>query len=50
MAIQNEHLRRLDDAIWQATDFAFFGVNPGGDHLRVHYFPGATAPGPGAVG
>jgi hypothetical protein len=50
MAIQNPVLRRLDDAIWQATDFAFFGVNPGGDHLRVHYFPGAIAPGPDAIG
>jgi hypothetical protein len=46
MAIQNPHLRLLDDAIWKATDFAFFGVNAGGDPVRVHYFPGATAPGP----
>ena len=45
MAIQNPVLRRLDDAIWKATDFAFFGVNAEGDPLRVHYFPGAKAPG-----
>lgn len=49
MAIQNPHLRLLDDAIWKATDFAFFGVNAGGDPLRVHYFPGARAPGPDAI-
>ena len=46
MAIQNPVLRRLDDAIWKATDFAFFGVNSRNDPLRVHYFPGAKAPGP----
>jgi hypothetical protein len=50
MAIQNPHLRKLDDAVWKATDFAFFGINAGGDPVRVHYFPGATAPGPDRIG
>ena len=45
IAIQSKHLLLLDDAIWKATDFAFFGVNTRGDPLRVHYFPGARAPG-----
>ncbi len=51
IAIQSPVLRRLDDAIWKATDFAYIGQNAVGDPLRVHYFPGATAPGPpGAPG
>jgi hypothetical protein len=49
MAIQNEHLRQLDDAVWRATDYAFIGENTRGDHLRVHYFPGATAPEPSEI-
>jgi hypothetical protein len=45
--VQNEGLKRVfDDAVWRTLDFAFIGENPRGDHLRVHYFPGATAPGP----
>jgi hypothetical protein len=28
------------------TDFTFIGENDRGDHVRVHYFPGAEAPGP----
>jgi hypothetical protein len=32
-------------AIWP-TDYVFIGENERGDHIRVHYFPGAHAPEP----
>ena len=40
--------RRLDQAVWPRTDFAFIGLNARGAHVRVHYFPGALAPEPPA--
>jgi hypothetical protein len=48
--IENETLkRRWTHAIWPlGLRFAFIGENERGDHLRVHYFPGALAPGPPA--
>jgi hypothetical protein len=33
-------------ALWYPTHFTFIGENPRGDHVRVHYFPGALAPEP----
>lgn len=43
--VQNEMLKRhVDDARWWPLDFTFIGVTERGDHLRVHYFPGATVP------
>lgn len=36
--------RHFDDALWLPTDFTFIGENQRGDHVRVHYFPGALAP------
>jgi len=33
----------LVNAVWR-SDFTFVGQNHGGDHMRVHYFPGALAP------
>jgi hypothetical protein len=31
-------------ALWLPTRFTFIGENERGDHVRVHYFPGALAP------
>jgi hypothetical protein len=43
--IENRGLKeRFDEAVWIPLDFAFVGENERGDHLRVHYFPGALAP------
>jgi hypothetical protein len=40
--VENEGLKRhFDDAL--PTDFTFLGENQRGDHVRVHYFPGALA-------
>jgi hypothetical protein len=33
-------------AVWEPADFTFIGENERGDHVRVHYFPGARVPGP----
>jgi hypothetical protein len=33
---------------WRRTDFFFIGENARGDHIRIHYFPGALAPEPDA--
>ncbi len=42
--VQNRGLRgHLVNATWR-SDFTFVGQNSGGDHMRVHYFPGALAP------
>ncbi len=47
MEIENEGLKQyLDYGYWGHTDFTFIGENERGDHVRVHYFPGAIAPGP----
>lgn len=40
--------RRMNRAVWRQTDFAFIGENARGDHVRVHFFPGARAPLPPA--
>jgi hypothetical protein len=45
--IENEGLKRyFPQAHWLPTDFLFIGENERGDHVRVHYFPGALAPEP----
>jgi hypothetical protein len=45
--VENEGLKRtFPQALWLPTDFPFVGVNARGDHVRVHWFPGAIAPGP----
>ena len=49
--VENEGLKRyFHRALWLPLRFAFIGVNARGDHVRVHYFPGARAPAaPGAA-
>jgi hypothetical protein len=43
--VENEGLRTYaPEAIWAFTDFVFIGENERGDHVRVHWFPGARAP------
>jgi hypothetical protein len=45
--VENEGLKKyMDFGYWPATDFTFIGENERGDHVRVHYFPGAITPGP----
>ena len=45
--VENADLRRMfPEARWLPTDFWFIGENAYGDHVRVHWFPGALAPGP----
>lgn len=45
--VENEILKRLfPQAIWPRMQFAFIGEDERGSHVRVHYFPGALAPGP----
>jgi hypothetical protein len=34
----------FNKALWLPADFTFIGENEFGDHVRVHYFPGATVP------
>jgi hypothetical protein len=34
----------FNKALWLPADFTFITENEFGDHVRVHYFPGATAP------
>lgn len=47
--VENALLKQhMDYGYWGATDFTFIGENERGDHVRVHYFPGALAPGPPA--
>jgi hypothetical protein len=41
-------MTRFGEAVWLPQDFTFIGENARGDHVRVHYFPGATVPGPPA--
>ena len=46
--VENVALRSYyNRALWLRTDFTFIGENQRGDHVRVHYFPGARAPLPG---
>jgi hypothetical protein len=45
--VEHEGLKRFaGGARWLPTDFIFIGENDRGDHVRVHYFPGALAPAP----
>jgi hypothetical protein len=45
--VENPGLKQyMDFGNWGAVDFMFIGENERGDHVRVHYFPGAIAPGP----
>jgi hypothetical protein len=45
--VENVGLRRYYNfALWEPTDFTFIGENQRGDHVRVHYFPGARVPVP----
>jgi hypothetical protein len=43
-----EMSRFMTRALWHLTDSFFIGENASGDHVRVHYFPGARAPEPDA--
>jgi hypothetical protein len=46
--VEHEGLKRhFNTALWPRTDFTYIGENTPGDHVRVHYFPGAMAPTPG---
>lgn len=43
--VESDILRRYyNRALWPPTDFTFIGENPRGDHVRIHYFPGARVP------
>jgi hypothetical protein len=45
--VHNRALRgHLVNATWR-SDYTFVGTTREGDHMRVHYFPGAQAPLPG---
>jgi hypothetical protein len=45
LELENEGLmHRFDEAIWLPADFTYIGENARGDHVRVHFFPGALAP------
>jgi hypothetical protein len=47
--LENEAAKRnLNQAVWVQTGFTFIGENQRGDHVRVHYFPGAHVPLPGS--
>ena len=40
----NVGMSYFNQAKWMPTEFTFIGENAKGDHVRVHYFPGARAP------
>jgi hypothetical protein len=43
--IENEGLRMyLNRGLWLPSMFWFIGENARGDHVRVHWFPGARVP------
>lgn len=43
--VENPGLKsHFNHALWLPTEFTFIGENAKGDHVRVHYFPGAVAP------
>jgi hypothetical protein len=45
--VENEILKTVfDRGHWRRTQFDFIAERPWGDHVRVHYFPGALAPEP----
>ena len=37
-------MSRFDDAVAMPHDYTYIGMSARGDHVRVHYFPGALAP------
>jgi hypothetical protein len=44
--VENEGLKqRFPEAYWHRVDFTFIGLNARGDHVYVHYFPGARVQG-----
>jgi hypothetical protein len=48
MEIENEGLKTyFNRALWLPLNFNFIGTNSIGQHVRVHYFPGARVPAPG---
>lgn len=48
--LENEDLKRhRNKAEWLTTGFTFIGESKRGDHVRLHYFPGARVPLPGAA-
>lgn len=45
--VENPGLKSyFNKALWLPTDFTYIGENERGDHVRVHYFPGARVPPP----
>jgi hypothetical protein len=46
--LQNEGLKRHFNRTLMPADFTFIGETQQGDHVRVHYFPGARVPKPDA--
>ncbi len=51
LEIEHEGLRRhRNEARWDPLDFVYIGDTAHGAHVRVHFFPGAEAPQPGAQG
>lgn len=43
--LENESMKSyFNKALWLPADFTFIGENELGDHVRVHWFPGATVP------
>ncbi len=45
MEIENEGLKTyFNRALWMPLNFTFIGTNNIGQHVRVHYFPGARVP------
>ena len=42
--VENRVFEHAPEARWRALGFAFIGLNEYGEHVRVHYFPGARAP------
>lgn len=44
--VENPGLKTyFNHALWLPTEFTFIGENAKGDHVRVHYFPGAVVAG-----
>ena len=45
MEVENQGLRTyFNRALWLPLGMYFVGQTPNGAHLRVRYFPGASAP------
>jgi hypothetical protein len=45
--LENDGMKAyFNKALWLPADFTFIGENEYGDHVRVHYFPGASIPAP----